>query len=243
MFLKIALLTLLLTGLVLSDDRADYDLLKLKVSEQRRVLGQHHQNRQYTEAVRAQEKIAKLSREALKIALSSPDIPNSDAWRYHANVMRDSGYTEDALEAVSQFLKTPLLRRSGFREGWMKRADIYQKQLDYPMAQDSLAKALDYADTPPEQFQILKTQARLYLKAADTERALSRALSAEKLLADIEQEHRLNAQRDLQSPLIKVYRELGESEKAREAKLKELELRRELLNKEIEKFNSEYPVE
>jgi tetratricopeptide (TPR) repeat protein len=241
MWIRLALLALLLTGLALADDRADYDLLKLKISEQRRVLGRYHHDRQYDKALKVQEEVAELSRQALELALRSPEIQDSDAWKYHANILRDAGYTEEALEAVDQYMKTPLLKRNGFREGWTKRAEIYKRQLNYPKAQECLAKAMEYTNSPRERFQLLKTQAQLYLKQAEHENALEKAVLAQKLVADIEEAHRLNARRDMQSLFVKIYREMGESEKARDAKLKELELRQELLNKEIEQFNWEYP--
>jgi tetratricopeptide (TPR) repeat protein len=241
MWTKLALITFLLTGLVLADDRSEYELLKLKISEQRRVLGRHHHDRQYTEAMEVQKEIAELSRQALAVALESPDIQDSGAWNHHANVLRDAGYTEEALEAVDQYMKTPLLKRNGFREGWTKRADIYKRQLDFNKAHECLGQALEYADSPRERFHILKSQANLYLKQAQPQNALAKVLVARKLISKMDENRRLNAERDVQSIFVKVYRDLGAGEKAREAKWKELEFRRELLDQEIERFNSEYP--
>ena len=61
------------------------------------------------------------------------------------------------------------------------------------------------------------------------------------MIPELEAEKRTNAQRDLQSILVKTYRDLGESEKAREAKLEELRLKKELLDREIEEFDRDYP--
>jgi len=241
MWTKLALIAFLLTGLALADDRSEYELLKLKISEQRRVLGLHHHDRQYSQAIAVQKEIAELSRQALDVALDSPKIQDSGAWIHHANVLRDTGYTEEALEAVDHYMKTPLLKRNGFRQGWTKRSDIYKRQLDFDKAQECLDHALEYAESPRERFHLIKAQAKLHLEQAQPENALAKALVARKLVTEIDENHRLNAERDMQSMLVKVYRDLGEAEKAREAKWKELELRRELLDQEIERFNSEYP--
>ena len=243
MLTRLALLSLLLTGLVLADDRSNYEMLKLQISEQRRVLGRYHQDRQYPEAMKVQKEIAELSRLALDLALRSPDIGDAGAWKDHANVLKDAGYPQQALEAIDQYMKTPLLKRNGFREGWTKRADIYKRENEFDKAHNCLDRAMKYADEPREQFQILKTQANLFLKQADPQKALAKVMAANKLVPEIEEKHRLNAERDIQSLFVKTYKDLGASEKARVAKLKELELRRELLDEEIEHFNSDYPEE
>lgn len=239
--LKILVIALFLCGLALADDKSDYENLKNKIGEQRRVLNEYHSNRQYPEAIKLQKEIAELSREALDLALKSPDIDDPGAWNYHANTLRDVGYTEEALKAVDRYMKTPLLKRNGFREGWSKRAGIYKKQRDYDKAQDCYQKALQYAESPKEKFQILKDQANLYLRQAEPKKALSKAKEAEGVIPNLEAEKRTNAQRELQSILVKTYRDLGESEKAREAKLKELQLKKERLDQEIQEFDRDYP--
>ena len=239
--LKILVIALFLCGLAVADDKSDYENLKNKIGDQRRVLNEYHSNRQYPEAIKLQKEIAELSREALDLALRSPDIDDPGAWNYHANTLRDVGYTEEALKAVGRYMKTPLLKRNGFREGWSKRAGIYKKQRDYDKAQDCYQKALQYAESPKEEFQILKNQANLYLRQAEPKKALSKAKEAEEMIPELEAEKRTNAQRDLQSILVKTYRDLGESEKAREAKLEELRLKKELLDREIEEFDRDYP--
>jgi len=241
--LKLFLISLLLSGLAVADDKSDYESLKNKIGEQRRVLNEYHSNRQYPEAIKLQKEIAELSRQALELALKSPDIDDPGAWNYHANTLRDVGYTEDALKAVDRYMKTPLLKRSGFREGWSKRAGIYKKQRDFETAQECYRKALQYAESPKEKFQILKSQANLYLRQAEPRKALSKADEAGALIDQLEVDQRTQAQRDLQSILVKTYRDLGESEKARTAKLKELELKKALLDLEIQNFNTDYPQE
>ena len=241
--LKILFISLLLSGLAVADDKSDYESLKNKIGEQRRVLNEYHSNRQYPEAIKLQVEIAELSRQALELALKSPDIDDPGAWSYHANTLRDVGYTEEALKAVDRYMKTPLLKRSGFREGWSKRAGIYKKQRDYDRAQDCYRKALQYAESPKEEFQILKNQANLYLRQAEPHKALSKANEAEAIIPKLEAERQTQAQRDLQSILMKTYRDLGESEKARTAKLKELELKKVLLDLEIQNFDTDYPNE
>ena len=241
--LKLFLISLLLSGLAVADDKSDYEGLKNKIGEQRRVLNEYHSNRQYSDAIKLQKEIAELSRQALELALESPDIDDPGAWNYHANTLRDVGYTEEALKAVDRYMKTPLLKRSGFREGWSKRAGIYQKQRDYQTAQECYRKALKYAESPKEKFQILKSQANLYLRQAEPQKALTKADEAAALIEQLEADRRTQAQRDLQSIMIKVFRDLGESEKARTAKLKELELKKALLDLEIQNFDSDYPEE
>lgn len=237
----VLIILLLLTGLAVADDRSEYEELKLKISEQKRELSRFHGDRQYTEAMKSQKEIAELSRQALEVALKSPEIDNANAWNYHAKMMKEVGYFDEALEAVSKYLKTPLLKRNGFREGWSTRADIYKRRGDYEQAQKCYQKALQYADSPRERFQLAKQEANLYLKEAQPKKALDKIQDAEKLIPQIEEQHRLNAQRDVESILVKAYRDLDDATKARAAKYKVLELRRELLNAEIEKFNSEYP--
>jgi tetratricopeptide (TPR) repeat protein len=241
--LKFFLVCLLLCGPAVADDQSDYESLKNTIGEQRRVLNEYHSNRQYPEAIKLQKEIAELSRQALELALKSPDIDDPGAWNYHANTLRDVGYTEEALKAVDRYMKTPLLKRNGYREGWTKRAGIYKKQRDYDRAQDCYRKALQYAESPKEEFQIVKNQANLCLRQAQPRKALSKAEEAGALIEQLELNRRTQAQRDLQSILVKIYRDLGDSERARAAKLKELELKKALLDLEIQNFDIDYPKE
>lgn len=241
MFKNLALMALLLTGIALADDLSDYDNLKTRINEQRRVLRELHSNRQYSEAIQMQEAIAKLSNQALELALKSPEIDAPGAWKYHANTLREVGYTEEALQAVDAFMQTPLLKRNDFREGWTRRAEIHKRARDYQKAQDCYRQALQYSETPNEKFQIIKNQAELELKEAKPDRALERVKEAQVYLPELEPQRRTQAERTLQWLLVKIHKEAGNADAARAAKFKELELRKQILEQEIERFDADYP--
>ena len=59
----------------------------------------------------------------------------------------------------------------------------------------------------------MKSQANLYLRQAEPRKALTKADEAGALIDQLEADRRTQAQRDLQSILVKTYRDLGESEK------------------------------
>lgn len=241
MWIKTALVGLLLTGIAFADDRADYDALKNQISEQRRSLNRFDRDKDYTNAMKTQKELAESAKEALKIALDSPDIDDAEAWMYNVNVLKDAGYYEESLKALDQYFKTPLLKRSRHREGWTKRAWIYKRLEESDKAELAYAKALGYAETPRERFHIYREQANLLLQEGEAKKALPKVEAAQELVPQIEEERRLNAERDLQSLWVRTYKALGQADQARQAKQRELELRQLLLNQEIKRFEDEYP--
>ena len=243
MLRRVCLLALLITGLTLADDRADYEHKKVDIQEQKRILNKYHSDRQYPQAIEQQKVVAKLADEALQIALNSAEIPNAPAWKYQADIMNEVGYADEALKAIDEYMKTPLLDRRGQMEGWKKRAQIYRRAKDFAKAKEATMKAFELADNPRDRFNLRRDIANADVRERQLTEATAEAKAMEMLLPEIEVDKAVQAQRDLEGLRVRIYRETGNAAAAREAKLKELELRKVLLDKELEDFDSKYPVD
>ena len=241
MWYKLCLVALFLTGLAWADDKADYERTQVEIQQMTRNLGQLQANKSYKEALRLQVQIADLSQKALDIALSSAELSNAKAWQYHAKTLKNVGHTEAALKALDNYFKTPLLDRNAQRDGWKKRAEIYARARDDKRALKAYEKALSLADDPRDAFALRRDIASRQIRMSEPDEALKQAQKMELLIDKMEASQRLRAQRNLQSLLVRIYRELGDATATRLAKFRELELRREMLQEEIDHFDQRYP--
>ena len=238
----ICLLALLTTGLLLADDRADYDRLKVELQEQKRILNRYHSDRDYAEAISQQDLIAENSRKALDMALKSAEIGNAGAWEFHARMLRDVGLTEEALRAVDEYLKTPLLERAKQKNAWKMKAQIYRRAKDHSAAEAAYRKAISLADEAHERFNLTRDIAGLKLRDSKVSEAQALAQQLRTMLAEIEAKRQASAERSLQGLLIRSYRETGDAEAARAARFKLLELRKAQVEEELAEFDHKYPA-
>lgn len=241
MWIRILLVFFIFSGLCWADDQADYDQIKAKIQEQKRELGRHHSRRHFAEAMATQKEIASLSKEALELALKSPHIGDAGAWNYHAGTLNDAGLHQQALEAVTRYLATPLLDRNGFRNGWRKRAQIYRRQANWDEALKCLDKALTFSDEARDKFYVYRDRAHIQLDQAEPESALRESEKMASVVESVEEKHRKAAQRDLQSTLVRVHRELGNAEQARTARRREMEFKKEILEFDLAHFDEKFP--
>ncbi len=242
MWIRILFIALLLFGLGWADDQADYDRLKASIQEQKRKLNKEHSLRHYGEAMATQKVLADLSNQALQLALKSPQIGDSGAWNYHADTLKDAGLHQEALEAVTKYLATPLLDRNGFRNGWRKRSQIYKRLGQPERALECLEQALTFSDDPRDQFYVYRDRANIHLDEAQPEDALRSAQKMTPLADTVDEKHHLSVSRDLQSTLVRVHKELGNAGEARQARRKEWELRKEILDADLANFDQKYPT-
>lgn len=232
---------LALTATTLADEQARYEKIRVEIEEQKRALNQYHRLRDYPSAMERQKEIAMLSRTALELALRSPDISNSRAWKAHANALAEAGLSVDALAALDEYLKTPLLDRSGHLGAWRKRAQIYRRAREDGKALAAYEGALQFVDNPRDRFHILKEQARILLDASNPAGAQELAQKMADLIPRVEEPRQKNFRRDYQSLMTRIFKASGQAGPAREAKWEELKLRLELLQEELERFPQRFP--
>ena len=242
MWFKTCLLALLLTGLVAADAREDYDQLKDKIRQQRRVLNEYHSRKDYAEAARLKNQVKGLLDEALELGKKAPEVSQASLWNYHSSNLKDLGYFELALTAMENYLKSPLLDRNGFRDGWRKKAQIYRQTGDLESGGKAFERALTYAEKPQDQFGLRRELVNLGLKTSNREACDAQLQKMRELLPTLETDRQLKSEIDLVTLGGRVYRQFGESQLAREAKKREMTLRKQLLERELENFEAHYPV-
>ena len=241
MWIRICLLALLLLGISGADERSDYDRLKLDITEHKRELNQLHSKRDYKQAMLLQEKIAGLASQALELGLKSTDVKNRGVWIHYADVMKDLGRPEEALKAIDSYMKTPLLDRNGQRNGWRKRFEIYRKNEDYAKAEQALERALSLADKASDGFAYRRDMANLKLKMGRPQEALQQAEAMKAQIADMESAQRLRSESQYRATLVRIYEETGDSQRAEEARRRELQLKVELAERALDDFEVSFP--
>lgn len=230
----VCLLILLLTCLGLADNKADYEHKLADIQEQKRLLNDYHLSRRYSDAIAQQRVIAEKSEEALKLARRSTEISDDEAWIFHADVLRDIGYSEQALKALEDYLNLPLLDQKKRMEGWKRRAQILRRAKNFEQAKSAYEKAYALAEVPRDEFYLRRELAGLEIAERKLTEAGVEAKAMEAMLPRINESERLRAQRDLQGLLARLYKESGDAAAAHQAKIRELRLRRDLLDKEIQ---------
>lgn len=236
------LLVTLLAGPAPADPQADYERLKIDIQEQRRELNILHGRRHYKSATELQTKIAQLARRALELALGSPRIGNSGALSYHASVMAEMGRYQEALQALDQYMRVPMLNRSDLANGWRKRAEVHKRAGDSEGALRCYQEAAALVERPRDRFHLLRSQARILIEGQRNQEALDIAAQLPVLIEKMEPERRDSAKKEHQSLLARILREQGDVEGARRAKKRELELRKLLLDRELAEFDHKYPA-
>lgn len=237
-----ALLFVLLTvASTQADERARYDQMKVDINELKRELGEAHKLRRYPSAIELQEELTAAAQAAFQFAQETPGFHERGARIFYVDNLMAAGRYEAALEQLDIFLKTPLLERGGFREGWRKKSKIYQRLDDVQRTKESLLKALSYADDPHQQVQLTRELAQLELKQQNYESAEELARDIKELLPEVRGEQQLNAELGYLSLLVKLFRETDQTAEARAARLEEMKLRRRKLDQEINHFSHRYP--
>lgn len=237
----VILFVLALSVASLGDPQADYERLKADIQQHRRDLNQLVARRQYKEAIALQDTITEMSEKALEMALKHKKIGDAGALNYHSSILNDMGRFERALDAVDRYMQVPLLDRNQKANGWRRRAEIHRRSGQGEQALAAYAKVLTLAERPRDRFNAVRDRAKVYLDLDRPEEALSESKKLPDLVKEIEEDKRDQAERDLENLRQQIYRELGDAAKARQAKKRELELRKTLLEEELAQFDHKYP--
>lgn len=238
----LCLVLLLLTCLGSADDKTDYQRRLAEVQEQKKLLNETHRARRYSEAPALQESAARKSEETLKFARASAEIPDDVAWMAHIELLRDIGYSDQALTELDSYLRLPLDLRKQM-EGWKRRAQVLRGQRNFVLAQSAYEKAYSLAEQPLDEFTLRRELAGMLVAERQIDGAQSEIEAMEALLERLDEAQQLRASRDLQNLLARVYKEQGDRAAAHQAKLRELQLRRELLDREIQELEKSAPME
>lgn len=242
MWIRICLAAFFLTTLASADQREAYDRIRDEIRETRRTLNEAHSQRDYVEATRLQKQIRRLLEEALKTGRETPDVSQASLWNFQADTLRDIGYPDEALRALENYLKTPLLDRNGFRNAWKKRGRLHQRMDNSDKARRAWERALTFADPPQERLAIQKELAQLALRNSDQAACYALLQQMESSLKSLDNTRRLRAAHQLESLKVRAYRKFGDADLARTAKKQELLLKKQLLEHELESFEANYPV-
>lgn len=226
----------LLVSFAVADVKAGYEQQKADIQEQKRVLNRLHMERRYEEAMAQQKAVVALSEDALRSVLKSTDVPVGEAWLFHADILRDVGLTDQALQALDSYMRTPSLTREEQLQGWKKRTQIYRRARSLELYRAAFAEAYALADQPKEKFRLRMDRAGFELGEHNVTEAEEEIEPLRRLLLETDEEDRLSLERDLQSLLVRLYKENGDEVEWRKARQRELEVRIQLLEREREQL-------